>query len=159
MPARRRLLAIGKWTGLALCVALAWMWLASGWCSVWWMLARGQGTMERHLLLQHGLIQLTSGGPRAGPPETGPLGRVRWGGNDGPHWRMWFWSADRPSRTYLRVNIPLWAPFLLATTPTAFLWRLSRPLRLGHCSCGYNLAGLDDGVCPECGRERMEGSS
>ena len=30
----------------------------------------------------------------------------------------------------------------------------SKPIPAGHCqTCGYDLAGLDGGVCPECGNE------
>jgi hypothetical protein len=50
------------------------------------------------------------------------------------------------------IAIPLWMPFLVLATPTAYLWRSDRRLRAGHCrSCGHDLAGILSGVCPGCG--------
>ncbi len=50
------------------------------------------------------------------------------------------------------LSIPLWMPFLLIASMTAWLWRLDRPPPPpGHCPCGYDLTGNESGVCPECG--------
>jgi len=53
----------------------------------------------------------------------------------------------------LGVLLPMWmiaVPLILAS---AWLhWRSRRPL-VGHCRCGYDLAGIE-GPCPECGGER-----
>lgn len=41
---------------------------------------------------------------------------------------------------------------LMAALPALVLLLSRRPRPLpGHCRCGYNLAGLDGKVCPECG--------
>jgi hypothetical protein len=52
------------------------------------------------------------------------------------------------------IFIPIWMPLLLSAGVAAVGWRLRgrkpRPDQCGHC--GYNLAGLNGGPCPECGR-------
>ncbi len=43
---------------------------------------------------------------------------------------------------------------LLLAVPTLLMWWLDRPRRplAGHCRrCGYNLRGLTEARCPECG--------
>lgn len=63
--------------------------------------------------------------------------------------------------TVTRVCVPLWLPFLIAATPTAFLfWRDYRRYPPGHCqSCGYNLTGNESGRCPECGKPIPSGDT
>jgi hypothetical protein len=52
------------------------------------------------------------------------------------------------------VNIPLWAPLLLAGMPTFWFWLRGRCKKPGHCQrCGYDLTGNTSGVCPECGAQ------
>lgn len=54
---------------------------------------------------------------------------------------------------HIEIQLPLWLPFLIFSTPSAFLfWRDRRRIPTGHCqSCGYSLTGNVSGVCPECG--------
>ncbi len=67
---------------------------------------------------------------------------------------------DRPIRPIhaLTLTIPLWVPFLiLATYPAIALIRDPvrrwRRRKRGLCiQCGYNLTGLTEARCPECGR-------
>lgn len=67
----------------------------------------------------------------------------------------WFWEWD-PSAWELRV--PTWPLILGSLALGAAAWRLERramPREAGHCSCGYDLAGLRPGQpCPECGAIR-----
>lgn len=55
------------------------------------------------------------------------------------------------------LRLPLWITLSLVGVPTAFLfWRDCRsPRRTNACpDCGYDLAGLSQGPCPECGAGR-----
>ncbi len=52
------------------------------------------------------------------------------------------------------VSLPLWLLLLVLAAPTAYLWHRDRRFRFpsGHCQqCGYNLHGLTEPRCPECG--------
>ena len=50
------------------------------------------------------------------------------------------------------VKFPLYAPFLVAALPTFLVWRFLPKFPRGHCRrCGYNLTGLTESRCPECG--------
>ncbi len=51
-------------------------------------------------------------------------------------------------------TLPLVYPFASAAVPTLLVWRFGRkPIKPGHCRCGYNLTGNQSGKCPECGVE------
>jgi predicted amidophosphoribosyltransferase len=42
--------------------------------------------------------------------------------------------------------------FILWTVPTLLVWRFLPKFPRGHCRrCGYNLKGLTEPRCPECG--------
>ena len=46
----------------------------------------------------------------------------------------------------------------VAITPFSVWWLMRRPepvkpVKPGHCRCGYDLTGNTSGVCPECGVE------
>ena len=52
------------------------------------------------------------------------------------------------------VPVPLWWLLFVATIPTTLLWYRDRRYPPGHCQqCGYNLTGLPEPRCPECGTE------
>ncbi len=51
-------------------------------------------------------------------------------------------------------RVPLYAVFATVAVPTLLAWRFwPKPLKPGHCRCGYDLTGNTSGVCPECGVE------
>ncbi len=70
--------------------------------------------------------------------------------------RSWLRGAAPPPDT---VTIPAWMPMMLAGLPLSLIVgfgpaRRWRRKRRGLCApCGYNLAGNESGVCPECGSE------
>lgn len=143
---RRPLLAIGKWTVLGLCTAIAAVWLVSGWYLLYWVRDWPGGGYIR-LIVASGTVALGQGPEDANSPGIGSALAVRTGSE--PTWR---WSAQ-PLSSVDMVQIPIWFPFLLAAAATAFLWwRAGRRPKPGHCTCGYNLAGIEDKACPECGR-------
>ena len=50
------------------------------------------------------------------------------------------------------VDVPLYAVFLAVALPTLLVWRFVPKFPRGHCRrCGYNLTGLTEARCPECG--------
>jgi hypothetical protein len=74
--------------------------------------------------------------------------------------------ADRPFRVQwdlprirglrftrgVRAHIPLWTLFLLSAAVAICFWSRAPRVRRGYCaSCGYNLRGLREPRCPECG--------
>lgn len=51
------------------------------------------------------------------------------------------------------VVVPLWSLFLAVAVPTLLVWRFVPKFQRGHCRrCGYNLKGLTEARCPECGQ-------
>ncbi len=51
------------------------------------------------------------------------------------------------------IVIPLWPLFLAVAIPTLLVWRFVPKFPRGHCRrCGYNLTGLTEARCPECGQ-------
>jgi hypothetical protein len=56
------------------------------------------------------------------------------------------------------LELPLIYPLLAGLAISARLFFVSRRMRRGPCDCGrcgYSLEGIDGGVCPECGVERV----
>jgi hypothetical protein len=70
-----------------------------------------------------------------------------------PNAGKWRWWPDYfRSATAWGAAVPLWPLFLLSILCSAWLWRLDRKPKPGHCPrCGYDLAGIPSGACPECG--------
>lgn len=69
-----------------------------------------------------------------------------------PVWRHWWFTLSRSA--YNRQGIPLWFLATATGTATFALWRRSRSIPPGYCNaCGYDLRGLVDRRCPECGAD------
>ena len=68
----------------------------------------------------------------------------------GPNWQWWnYWEVG-----WRRIGVPLYALFAAVAIPTLLVWRFwPKPVKPGHCRCGYDLTGNTSGVCPECGVE------
>ena len=71
-----------------------------------------------------------------------------------PSWDFYWiplWQPQGSGGSF--VSIPIWMPFALVALPTTLLWWLDRRrYPRGHCQrCGYDLRGLPEPRCPECG--------
>jgi hypothetical protein len=135
------------WTGLAVCVLL----LIVDVASVWWGVSWASRWPSRVVSVGGGKIQVLwiLGGAHLSHGSTWAVGRL-------PTPGIGWYPAIRknPAAGFLTwVAIPLWIPLVVVAIPTGFLWRRERRRAPpGHCrSCRYNLTGNVSGVCPECG--------
>ena len=147
---RRRGTRIGRtamWTGLAVCVLL----LVVDVASVWWLVALTSQSQDRHVNVLGGRIDVLWTRDGAPFPAFHP----------DPGWYVsrvdtyvWWWPAIYTNPLQRQVEIPLWIPLVLVAIPTGLLWWRNRPPKPGHCrSCRYDLTGNVSGVCPECGEK------
>lgn len=69
---------------------------------------------------------------------------------------LW-WSAVGSYAGPDEIRVPLWMPIVVFAIPTAYAWyRCRRRPSPDQCSkCGYDLAGIEAHVCPECGKAIM----
>ena len=142
-----------KWGGALFCGVIAVVWVGTVWWSVSWT-----GHNRLYFNFAAGGVSLGAITEKyvrsvAGFPSSSWFGwRTQ---SIKPHMFLWFAWQDNPMAWYLQV--PLWAPLLMALLPTAFAGRLDalarRRARVGACpQCHYDRGGLAPGaVCPECG--------
>lgn len=151
MGTRRR---IAVRAGLAAYVAIAVAWLVSGWCVLGREHIDGSGRQAIVSVRGGSVGFFRQWGHKSAP--TGPMGELgaRWEGWTG--WDLWYahGSIDSFGLVMDWVRAPLWISLGLVGIPTALLWWPGRGPKPGHCGCGYDLAGISDGVCPECGASR-----
>lgn len=86
---------------------------------------------------------------------AGPRGGAfKWGSNKPVGLDWWFHGASHADQTRY-VRIPLWPAviLILAATPLFCLHRVSADTCV---ICGYNLSGIESGICPECGHEQRD---
>lgn len=137
---RSRTRRVAKWTGVVVCVATAWLILASHYVAV----TVGYGPNA---------VLLEGGGTR--------MMRLPFVGDASPGWHWKIEPYEGPGRWWFlftprglpgtAVVIPLWAPLLAIGIPTALLWRRDRRHPPGHCQrCGYDFTGLPEPRCPGC---------
>ncbi len=132
----RRLRTITLWTGTLLRVLIA----AAFVVSARWQVAAQAGKVCVYVMVGSILVLLDD-------PLTIPV--VVDGHSFGlAHWTMW------PADGQWFIEFPIYAPFAAVAIPTLLAWRFwPKPVKPGHCECGYDLTGNTSGVCPECGAE------
>ena len=134
------------WTGLAVCVLL----LIVGVASMWWDASWTSEQRNRRIYLVGGQIEVLWARGGAHFTLVIPGWQVLRGDS---YYDIGWWPKIHTNPLQRLVTIPLWIPLVVVAIPTGFLWRRERKRpRPGHCrSCGYNLTGNVSGVCPECG--------
>ncbi len=138
---RRRLRKFILITGTALCLLIATASVASGWWEAYLNLKDGP-----LLGLSAGLVYF-SAEPGRGPnpgwiKSRDELAVVWW-----PRYPI-KWEPNRHT-----IACPLWLLLATVAIPTLLVWRLAPKFPRGHCRrCGYNLKGLTEARCPECGQ-------
>ncbi len=133
MP-RRRLRTFTLWTGTLLCVLIA----AAFVVSAWWIVAAQARKACVYIASGSAVVLLDY-------PLTSPFAVERHShrlGSGGA------WKAG--PRSFV---LPLYAVFAAVAIPTLLVWRFGPKFPRGHCRrCGYNLTGLTEARCPECGQ-------
>jgi len=123
-------------TGTLLSVLIVAAFVASAWWWVWVKLPDGQ-TIGFHA----GAIEYAALYPASG-----------WGSYFRHPQGLQYALAGRTWTNGFKF--PLIYPFAAVAIPTLLVWRFwPKPIKPGHCRCGYNLTGNTSGVCPECGFE------
>ena len=143
-----RLLICAKWSGTIMCAALLAAWATR---PLWNPHSPKSNNPLAYLTaLQQDRLSISGVSARSGSPAArGP--DLRQGRMSKPQRSAPAIIAGRIAG-FLRL-IPFWLAIPLVGIPTAILWRLDRRMPSGHCRrCGYNLKGLTEARCPECGQ-------
>ncbi len=132
---RRRLRTITLWTGTTLCVLIAAAFVVSAWWFAW-------GVVQDVCFI----------GIHAGALEYSGHSGVRWCVVCEPHGDGLRFALVGRTR-FGGFTLPLIKPFAAVAIPTLRAWRFVPKFPRGHCRrCGYNLTGLTEARCPECGQ-------
>ncbi len=135
----RRLRTFTLWAGTLLCVLIIVLFVVSGW---WEIALPGPTSRGPSLILMAGTAMIVHDymAVTLVSADTHSFGLSRW------NW----WGVG----LYPIIHLPLYAVFLAVAVPTLLVWRFwPKPVKPGHCRCGYDLTGNTSGVCPECGVE------
>lgn len=145
----RRRIAVRVALGAYFAIAAAW--LVSGWSAFGWERVDASGRRVSIFVQGGSVVWQSSWGFKG--PATSPIGsidaeRTGWQG-----WELWYGRRSINGFGIVSdlVRVPLWMPVVLTGVPAAALWWRGRGPKPGHCRCGYDLAGIAEGVCPECG--------
>ena len=106
--------------------------------SAWWFIA---------VDIRHGpIVFVLSGAFALGFDDFSRHGLfIEYVGDGLKFWNDWGWQ------TY-QLTVPLYAVLAAVGIPTVLVWRFVPKFPRGHCRrCGYNLTGLTEARCPECG--------
>lgn len=91
------------------------------------------------LYLGHGAISAEITGPDDVPSVMRNLS-----------WDLGLWNWWGAGKYF--IDLPLYAVLAAVAIPTLLVWRFGpKPVKAGHCRCGYDLTGNESGICPECG--------
>ena len=142
---RRRLRPFILITGTTLCVLIAAAFVVSAW---WEVAVQIPTSLGPAILLSSGSTSVHADDMWA---DTATIYRhsegLSW-------WNNWGWGVE----FWVYVELPLYAVFLAVAVPTLLIWRFVPKFPRGHCRrCGYNLTGLTEARCPECGTEFPKG--
>ena len=132
---RRRWRTAVLWVGWTLCVLIVIAFLAS----IYWVI-RIQLPFKCVITLAYGAFRVYF--------DASPGSALTHWATSLAFWNQWWISSGLGGGG----GIPLYALFLAVALPTLLVWRFVPKFPRGHCrSCGYNLKGLTEPRCPECG--------
>ncbi len=148
MP-RRRLRTFTLWTGTTLCVLIAAAFVVSARWRIAFQVPTSRGPA---LYFVAGSVLIVTDDMLTVPvsADTHSYGLGVWNS----------WTVHRVSHQIAGVTVtvgtllgfPLYAVFAAVAVPTLLVWRFGpKPVKPGHCRCGYDLTGNVSGTCPECG--------
>lgn len=143
--AMRHLRKFILFTGALLCFLIAAAFVLSRWWCVWVNVPIPGGPTQSVLVIAGGCVveSVRADGERSlfGFQETVP-------GYTATEWQLWnHWEAADSG-----VVFPLYVLLLAGAIPTLLVSRFAPKFPRGHCQrCGYNLQGLTEPRCPECG--------
>ncbi len=146
---RRRWRTAVLWVGCTLCVLVAAAFVVS---ARWWVWFQVPNVGDPSLYLRAGSVSLVRESMVSAPlfVEGHSLGLSRWNSWTA-QWVM-HGSKAGPIYTWAYFEFPIWLLFLTVLLPTLLVWRFVPKFPRGHCRrCGYNLTGLTEARCPECG--------
>lgn len=153
---RRRVKWLGAFTALVIAAAM----LLSNSFVLLWRLPGPTAGVATTISIQPGVLMLARSTPRSVDPQLPAftMGAVRlYDFRKAYYPPPYRWQFDYTEGTggppaTRNVQIPLWFLFTLTALPTAFLFYKSRRPPPGLCiNCRYDLTGLRDDRCPECG--------
>ena len=158
----------GKWTGAALAGLVAVLWFVTGWYRIAAVYVNEPSRYD--LFIHYGELAVVALTLPPLPPAAAagaPTPRQRAFAFQGISRLSTSWRPDWSSLPVFRrrpggmvmASLPLWLLFFAIAGPAAWLWRRDRRqfTALRCPGCGYDLAGVSGGVCPECGAGLVAG--